>query len=333
MRYIRLIFLFPVLYFSCKTASVPVSSGTATSYERQEYIRKYKNLAISEMKRAGIPASITLAQGLLESDNGNGTLAQRANNHFGIKCHDNWNGRRIYHDDDERKECFRKYNSVADSYRDHSDFLTSSSRYASLFDLKIENYKGWAKGLKKAGYATNRKYANLLIRIIENNNLYVYDQTRKNKTRKKDIAALPEDIKSDSDLVENDKAGEDNFIISISSGRVCQINRIDYIMVKKGDTFAKLADELDMMYWELFKYNELPKDSRLNEGQILYLQPKRNKAEAGSKFHWVEEGETMYDISQKYGIKLAKLYKMNMMEEGTQPKPGQKLWLRGIKNK
>jgi len=332
MKHIRLIFLLPVLFFSCKTARVPVSSGTVTSYERQEYIQKYKNLAISEMKRTGIPSSITLAQGLLESDNGNSTLTKRANNHFGIKCHDNWKGKRIFHDDDERKECFRKYNSAADSYRDHSNFLTGSNRYASLFKLEKTDYRAWAKGLKKAGYATNRQYANMLIKIIKDNRLYTYDKPGKNRVRKEKITTVQKKIIPDTDTVEKHEAEEDDFIVSLSKQRVSQINMIDYIIVKKGDTFRSLADEFDMMYWELFKYNELPRDATLTEGQILFLQPKRNKAELGNEFHRVKEGESIYDISQQYGIKMAKLYKMNMMKEGTQPKERQKIWLRKLKN-
>jgi hypothetical protein len=142
-----------------------------------DYINDYKDLAVEEMKLYNIPASITLSQGILESSNGESMLATKANNHFGIKCHSSWQGDRVFHDDDEKGECFRKYNNVEDSYRDHSLFLANSSRYSFLFDIPIQNYKSWAKGLKKAGYATNPKYSKLLINIIKRYNLDQYDKT------------------------------------------------------------------------------------------------------------------------------------------------------------
>jgi hypothetical protein len=152
-----------------------VGTLSAQNMSRAEYIAKYKDLAIAEMNQYGIPASITLAQGVLESGDGNSELARKAKNHFGIKCHSSWEGKKVYHDDDEAQECFRKYPTVAASYRDHSVFL-QKARYAALFELSITDYKGWAKGLRKAGYATNPKYADLLIKIIEDNQLYVYDK-------------------------------------------------------------------------------------------------------------------------------------------------------------
>tara|TARA_B100000900_G_scaffold410039_1_gene427018 strand:- start:12959 stop:13825 length:867 start_codon:yes stop_codon:yes gene_type:complete len=147
----------------------------AQDMSRTEYIFKYKDLAVAEMNQYGIPASITLSQGVLESGNGNSELARKAKNHFGIKCHSSWEGKKVYHDDDEAQECFRKYPTVAASYRDHSVFL-QKARYANLFELAITDYKGWAKGLKKAGYATNPEYPELLIKIIENNQLQQYDK-------------------------------------------------------------------------------------------------------------------------------------------------------------
>jgi len=301
--------------------------------DRKQYIDRFGDLAVTEMKRTGIPASITLAQGLLESDNGNSTLAVKGNNHFGIKCHNSWNGQKIYHDDDRRNECFRKYGTAWESYRDHSDFLSGSQRYASLFDLKTTDYKGWARGLKKAGYATNREYAELLIRIIEENNLQAYDRG---------VVARKEDTVEQVVVTENQTENEqvnanetvtdiDNFIVNINARTALQINRIDYVVVKSGDTFVGLAEEFELMYWEIFKYNELTRDAKLVPGQILYLQPKRNKAEIGNDYHQVKEGETMHSISQIYGIKVARLYTMNLMEEGSEPATGEKLWLRKVK--
>jgi len=279
---------------------------------RKEYIETYKEEAIREMLRAGIPASITLAQGILESADGNSPLARYAKNHFGIKCHRGWSGERFIMDDDEKNECFRKYYSVYDSYRDHSEFLTGRSRYADLFKLKITDYKGWAKGLKKAGYATNPKYANILIRIIEDNELYKYDKVKKLPKREPEHKPKP----VTDQLDEYDRA-------------IRLQNRIKYTVVKEGDTFFKVADELDMGLWQLYKYNDMEKGQKLHAGQVLYLQPKRGKGT--EEFHETKKGDSMWMISQMYGIRLKKLYKRNNMERGTEPTPGQVIYLR--KNK
>ncbi len=164
-----------ILFVSCRT-SRPVVTSSGGEASAGAYIERYKDLAISEMKRTGIPASITLAQGMIESDYGRSSLAREGNNHFGIKCHSDWTGPAIRHHDDRRNECFRKYKQPEDSYFDHSDFIKSGSRYSFLFDLPSTDYKSWARGLKKAGYATNPDYANMLIRKIEENNLYYYDR-------------------------------------------------------------------------------------------------------------------------------------------------------------
>jgi LysM repeat protein len=291
-----------------------IFSGTAVygqKISRQDYIDLYKDLAMREMLRSGVPASITLAQGMLESDNGNSRLAVKGNNHFGIKCHNDWKGKRIYHDDDERNECFRKYKSVYDSYLDHSDFLRNKQRYADLFTLEITDYKGWARGLKKAGYATSRKYADLLIRIIEDNELHKYD-----------LIAL-EDYDPDEDINIAKKgfteSGKRSVLIN---------NRIDYIIVKPGDTFESLNDELKLIKGELMRYNDLSSGASLQPGQILYLQPKRNRAEPGKDFHIVKTGETLYDISQVYGVKMEKLYQKNHLEPGDKLQPGDRIHLR-----
>ncbi|MGM0496548.1 MAG: glucosaminidase domain-containing protein [Bacteroidota bacterium] len=287
-----------------------------------EYIKDYKDLAIREMKRTGIPASITLAQGMLESDYGNSTLARNAKNHFGIKCHNLWKGPRVYHDDDRKAECFRKYNDVYESYEDHSKFLTQTSRYEFLFDYKPTQYKAWAKGLKKAGYATSRTYSKKLIELIERYKLYRFDSPEG-----RDVASSEETFSRSSENLGN----VDDFEISHPGHTVRMKNRIDYIIVKKGDTFDSLNEELEMLPWELRKYNDLEEDSELEPGQVLYLQPKRNKAAVGNNYHIVKEGDTMHSISQLYGIKLEKLYKKNNMEEGDEIEPGKKLWLRSQK--
>lgn len=324
----KIIFLIiPLFIISCKVQQVPKSSSKSSnnyiSLDRKDYINKFNDLAIKEMKRSRIPASITLAQAMLESDNGNSTLARKSNNHFGIKCHNEWNGGKVYHDDDKRNECFRKYNTVYESYKDHSDFITKGSRYSFLFDLNPADYKSWAKGLQRSGYATSKTYATLLIRIIEDNQLYVFDQggsLSNNKTE--------EFVQDSQKVVITDV---DNFKIYTEKHRLFSKNRIDYIIVKKGDSFKSITEELGMLPWELFKYNEIEEDSKLTEGQILYIQPKRNKAEHGFDFHVVKEGESMYAISQMYGIKIKKLYEKNLMDEGSEPAVGQKLWLRDYK--
>lgn len=322
----KLLFLIiPLLAVSCKVKRVPQQTRQAApkyvSLDRKDYIISYKDLAIREMKRSGIPASITLAQAMLESDNGNSTLAIKANNHFGIKCHNNWKGGRIYHDDDRRNECFRKYRNVYDSYIDHSDFIVNGQRYAFLFDLSPTDYKNWSRGLQKAGYATSRTYASLLIKIIEDNQLYVYDQG----------GSLAFDQSNGSDSGQVELADVDNFKIYTEKHRIYHKNRIDYVIAREGDTFKSITEELELLPWELFKYNEVDKNKKLKEGQIVYIQPKRNKAEHGFDFHIVKVGETMYSISQLYGMKLKKLYERNLMEEGSKPEVGQKLWLRSYK--
>jgi LysM repeat protein len=289
-----------------------LSGQTGRNMTRQEYIDTYKDLAMREMERTNIPASITLAQGLLESGNGNSTLARRGNNHFGIKCHTDWKGKTIYHDDDEQNECFRKYKSVEESYRDHSDFLTGRSRYAELFTLKPDDYKGWAKGLKKTGYATSATYAEALIKIIEENNLHQYDMQvsgiRGAKTREKPSYATTH----------------------YAGGRMIYFNnRVKYVLAREGDSFYNLSEELDLFQWQLPKYNDTPDNKVFAEGDKVYIQPKRNQADVKHKTHTVKEGETLQSISQLYAIKLDKLAKRNGLLIYDKPAAGQQLLLRG----
>jgi hypothetical protein len=292
--------------------------GTAqrsSEFSREDYVSTYASLAMREMFRVGIPASITLAQGCLESNNGNSRLARVANNHFGIKCHE-WDGKKIYHDDDHRNECFRVYASAYESYLDHSQFLSTRNRYSFLFELQTDDYKGWARGLKKAGYATARDYAKLLIDIIEENELYQYDRmVLSGDFEEGDLAGLP--------------SGSPAAAASSSMREVRLNNNVEYVVVEPGDTPESLRDELDLYKNELFKYNEgVERDAPLVPGQILYLQPKRNKAAMGNEMHVVREGETLYDISQIYGVKLKSLYKFNQLVEGQEVPAGTQLYLR-----
>jgi len=321
------ILIIPILITSCKVKQVSQSDKTTkptyVSLERKDYINQYKDLAIKEMQRSRIPASITLAQAMLESDNGNSTLARNANNHFGVKCHNSWKGAKIYHDDDRRNECFRKYRTVYESYIDHSDFIANGNRYQFLFDFKITDYKAWAKGLQKAGYATSRTYAHLLIKIIEDNQLYIYDNP--------DYSEYSFPDESELDTQDVALGDVDNFSINLNKHVVKERNRIDYIIIKEGDTFESVTEEFGMLPFELYKYNEVDEKAKLTVGQVLYLQPKRNKADVRNEFHEVKEGDTMYSISQLYGIKIKKLYEKNLMDEGTEPEIGQKIWLRDFK--
>lgn len=286
---------------------------------REEYIQKYQGLAKSQMEKYGVPASIILAQGLLESGNGNSTLAVKANNHFGIKCHSSWTGPKIYHDDDAKGECFRKYKSPERSFQDHSEFLRGSRRYAFLFDLDPRDYKGWAHGLRRAGYATDPQYPEKLIRIIEENKLYLLDKGVEIK--------LESPTKGMGELVD-----PESFTVDIYKQReIFTRNRIKYIKVREGDTYQSLTRELELMPWQLANYNEIERSSKLKVGDELYIQPKRKKAEVNHPFHIAEEGETLYSIAQLYGIKLSSLYKRNRMNEKTDLKEGDKVYLRGRK--
>ncbi|MCC5918404.1 MAG: glucosaminidase domain-containing protein [Cryomorphaceae bacterium] len=268
-------------------------SAFGQNEDRLEYIRKYKDIAIQEMIKYKIPASITLAQGILESGNGTSRLAKEANNHFGIKCHLDWEGKKIFHDDDEKNECFRKYKTPEESFRDHSLFLVERGRYKALFDLEITDYKGWAKGLKKAGYATSPTYADVLIRIIEDYQLYVYDAM--------DISR-PEDLE-----------------FKHASG-------LRYTLVQEGETLEEVSDRTRVSIRRIIKYNDFTYEEIVAPGDVIFLQQKRNRGK--TKYHIVNPGEGMHDISQLHGIKLRKLYYRNRMLVGEQPEGGDKIHLR-----
>ena len=276
------------------------------------YIKEYAPLAVEQMKKHKIPASITLAQGLLESGAGTSSLARKSNNHFGIKCHSTWRGKKVYYDDDSPKECFRAYRKVEDSYEDHSKFLTEGARYRFLFDLKITDYKGWAKGLKKAGYATDRSYANRLITIIEDYELYKYDSQGMSKREARKLAKL---LKKKPWLA--------------NPHQVYIANGLAYVVVREGDTFKLLGGEFDISWKKLVDYNDLHKEYVLEPGDIIYLKKKNKKAQKPYEIHVVRDGESMHSISQTYGIRLKYLYKMNKkkMEEYV-PEVGDTLRLR-----
>ena len=288
--------LFLILIISCLTLQAQTRNK-----QYEDYIKKYRELAVEEMKKYHIPASITLAQGLLESGAGQSTLARKSNNHFGIKCGGDWTGKTVSHDDDARGECFRAYKHPKDSYEDHSKFLAGRSRYASLFKLKITDYKGWARGLKKAGYATNPRYADQLIGIIELYELHKYDEKNYLKWIKKN--PNPHQTYIANDLL--------------------------YIVVRAGDSWKSISKEFDISQKKLRKYNDLYKGYALQVGDILYLEKKNKKADKEHIVHVLRAGESMYSVSQKYGIRLKNLYKMNKMDaDDSAPEVGTILRLR-----
>jgi len=297
----------------------------AEKFTPQDYIKKYKDDAISEMERAGVPASITLAQGMLESGYGNSELARKANNHFGIKCHSDWSGPVFRVDDDKKDECFRKYESVWYSYRDHSNFLKGKQRYASLFELKITDYKGWAKGLRKAGYATNKKYARLLIDLIERYDLNQFVEKNKKK-HKKYIEKSAAKIK----VIETGKSDDFELNYSVSKVQISD-NWIKYLEVKKGYTFYRISQETGVSIKRLYKYNECDENKSLSLGERVYLQPKKRRSRTRS--YVFRKGDDLYSISQKFGVKLKYIYKRNRLLKSYKPASGEVILLRGRKKK
>ena len=292
-------------------AAILPAAGQALSSDYLLYIEQYKATAVRQQQEYGIPASITLAQGLLESDAGNSTLATEGNNHFGIKCHNTWKGEGIYHDDDEKNECFRKYDSAEESFEDHARFL-KKKRYAPLFQLDVTDYKGWAKGLKQCGYATDPTYASKLINIIEVYGLSAYDTGQPKVASRKYLK------------------GDESMEHSIDESIINEFKLIHkmrrkwglyYITAYDGDTYSGIADEFGISKRKLMSYNDLSrKDKAPANGDILYLQDKKDAC-ADKKAHKVRRGETLYSISQLYGIRLKSLKKLNKKASDTAPLP------------
>ena len=307
---------------------LPDAFGQSGRMTTREYINKYKDIAIKDMKTYKIPASITLAQGILESGSGNGKLARKANNHFGIKCHKGWHGKRVYMNDDKRHECFRKYKNPEASYRDHSHFLTTGERYAFLFRYPITDYKKWAYGLKRAGYATNPKYPQLLIHYIKEYHLDKYD--RGGGTSKRTVEKPKESRKSrKAKMYQTPVIASFVKVRASMYGRpVLENNHRRLIVVKRGDTFKRVAAEFEIGMRKLIRYNDLKKTDILHPGDLLYLEKKASKAEKGYKYHIVKQGETLWKISQLYGIRLGSLLERNNLPRHYQASTGTKLRVR-----
>lgn len=289
-------------------AAIALSVTTAQAQMRwnstyQNYIDEYKDIAIEQMLKHRIPASITLAQGLLESGAGRSSLATRGNNHFGIKCHD-WTGPSMRRDDDAPNECFRVYSSPRESYEDHSKFL-QRKRYQRLFSLSITDYKGWARGLKACGYATNPRYAEQLIGIIELYNLDKFDKAK----------------------------SYDKFRLQHTGGAtalthvIYSYNKNYYVKVRKGDTLNGISKEVGISVRKLAKYNEIDRDAILRPGDVIYMKKKQKHAtkEYKKRSHRVRAGESMYSIAQTYGMRLKYLYKKNHLDPDYTPRVGDQL--------
>ena len=309
------------------------------------YITRYKDLAIAEMKRTGVPAAITLAQGIHETEAGTSVLVKKSNNHFGIKCKDEWRGQSVSHDDDARGECFRKYPAAEDSYRDHSDFLKTRPNYASLFTLDPTDYQGWAYGLKKAGYATNPKYAQVLIKLIQDYNLEDYTLIAMGKMKEEDGLAKNEvtsDKSSSPPLVKNNDnekrtetgnannkieqdANSDVSQVNYPSGEF-KINDTRVIYVKKGTSYLTIAQQYEIPLARLFEFNDLKQQEVTANDQLIFIQRKRKTGE--HEFHTVQPGETLNDIAQSEALRLESLLEYNNITANMQPAAGESLYLR-----
>jgi LysM repeat protein len=291
--------------------------GFSQNDPRLAYILKYEKLAVKEMSRSGIPASIILAQACLESGDGKGKLALMSNNHFGIKCKSGWEGESVLFDDDLKDECFRSYPTVEESFADHSRFLMQSPRYAWLFEFDHNDYKSWAKGLQKSGYATSIYYSKQLIKIIEDYGLHKLD-------RKWSEA----DIRNFQPLALNRNESEGLLVNPYGAHPVEIRNNLNTIVVKDGDSFNSIAEEFELKPWELYKFNDFPKGYKLRKNEIIYIQYKKKKASRNTPPHLVDSGETMQFISQLYGIRLHPLQRRNHFGRNQQPTPGELIKLR-----
>ena len=280
---------------------------------QKSYIEKYSDLAVAEMYRTGVPASITLAQGLLESGYGLSELAVKGNNHFGIKCHNTWTGAKVYHDDDTKGECFRKYDSPEESFRDHSDFLRYRDRYKFLFDLELTDYKGWAHGLRKAGYATDPKYPEKLIRLIEEHELYLYDTPTvlSGEVAPSTFPQSPAQLEQPRPLT-----GRQREVFSYALSRqLYSQNGVPFVYSAEGETYESIARSYRLFVKELLKFNDLKEDEVLMPGTVVYLQKKKKASHPGLDKYVVEEGQTLREISQRFAVRMKSLCRLNGIEE------------------
>ncbi len=311
------------------------TAAAQTRQTREEYIERYKSIAIAHMERYGIPASITLAQGILESDSGNSQLSRSSNNHFGIKCKKSWKGERVYHDDDAKGECFRAYPSVEASYQDHAEFLDSSPRYDSLFAYQSNDYRNWARGLKAAGYATAPDYAPRLIAIIEKYKLYLLDQedggTIYSSYRNSALGEESWFAASTSVNSSDEKIDPDSFRVSVNvhdGYNIYRTNHACYIVAKKDDTYRSIGGKFQISERTLRKFNDAERTASLQKGDIIYIDRKKPRWLGNVMQHTVLDGETLHSLSQSYGIRLKSLARLNSMRTDAELRAGSIIRLR-----
>ena len=293
----------------------------------EEYIAQFKEIAISEMKRTGVPASITLAQGILETENGNSELVKKSNNHFGIKCKNTWTGETVTHDDDATGECFRAYTNAADSYRDHSDFLKANKRYSALFNLDPADYAGWARGLKKAGYATNPRYPELLVRYIEEYSLQQYTLVALNRLPETDFVKAEENksVAPAEVAVENSVSDNDIAAAANDQNKVITINKTKCVFAKKGTSLLVIANKHNISLSRLMEFNDMTEEGLLGNDQLIYLEKKSKTGE--QEYYIVQPGETLYDAAQKNAMQLKYLLEYNNLKADSKLNIKTKLFL------
>lgn len=304
-----------------------VSLVAAERQTREEYVEKYKAIAIAHMERYGIPASITMAQGILESDSGNSRLSNTSNNHFGIKCKKHWTGERVYHDDDAKGECFRAYPTVEASYQDHADFLDQSPRYDSLFAYPSDDYRSWARGLKAAGYATAPDYAERLVKIIESMQLHLLDKENGAKiySAAKSATANTETWWESNIATSDEQINPNAFRVTVNSHKgygVYRTNQTFYVVAKEGDTFESVGEVFDISAKMLRKFNDKPKNGTLAKGDIVYIERKKTQWLGNVMQHKVVRDENLYSLSQSFGIRLKSLAKLNKLRSNEDVKRG-----------
>lgn len=316
-----------VRFFSLSVLLVIGFAGMAQQPDViRNYIDTYRDIAIAEMQRTGVPASIKLAQGIHETTAGTSDLVRKSNNHFGIKCKSNWTGESVSHTDDAPHECFRKYDEPSQSYKDHSDFLKGSSRYASLFNLDPLDYEGWAYGLKKAGYATNPKYPQIIIKLIETYQLQDYTLIALGKMPPKEemLAKANVDNKNE-EIISTTLPDVNESKPDYPSGQF-KINDTKVIYARKGTSMLSIAEQYDVPLARVFEFNELEETETLLKDQLIYLQRKRKTG--NNEFHLVKPGETLQDIAQAEAIRIESLLEYNHLQNYMQPATGEQLFLR-----
>lgn len=305
-------------------------SAFSQNITAEQYIKTYKDFAIREMKRMGVPAAITLAQGILETENGNSDLLKKSNNHFGIKCKSSWTAEGVSHDDDAIGECFRTYKDAEGSYRDHSNYLRGNDRYAFLFKLDPRDYKGWAYGLKRAGYATNPRYPEILIKNIEENNLQQYTMVAVNEVPVFDASKYQSDPEEKAfiEIVKGKRSSNNQQvnIISNTPKEKININGSKAIYETRGRSLLAIATENNINLNKLLEYNDLQKDGLMEDDQFIFLEKKSK--EGDMDFYIVQNNETLYDVAQKNGIRLQNLYEYNDLKGDENIFAGSKLNLK-----